>query len=262
MDDNTARLTEYALEAETLRLFLDYDGTLDEFAPTPDTILPNQEVISILQGLVNTKGILPAVISGRRLSHIQKLLPVKGLLISGTYGLEMHLPDGTLHYGIQLSEIREFLELLLPRWRECISGIEGMVLEDKGYALALHGRLAQAIKAEDALKLAHTSALEMVTGQTFRLIVGEKFLEIAPENARKSIAVQTVLEDYTPAGAGIIYIGDDDKDEEAFQVIHSWGGIAVRVGGSDVNTSAKYILEGPAQVRDWLKKLMNARGSG
>ena len=89
MDKKTARLTEIALEAETLRLFLDYDGTLDEFAPTPDIVLPNREVISILEQLVGAKGILPAVISGRRLAHIQKLLPVEGLLIAGTYGLEI-----------------------------------------------------------------------------------------------------------------------------------------------------------------------------
>lgn len=256
MDENTARLTEIALEAETLRLFLDYDGTLDDFAPTPDTILPNLEVISILEGLVSARGILPAVISGRRLAHIQKLLPVDGLLIAGTYGLEMRLPNGKFHYGIELSEIREFLERLLPRWRECISGIRGMVLEDKGYAMALHGRLASRFEAESALSLAQSAALEMMADKSFRISEGEMFLEIAPKSARKSIAVQKILNEYTPGHVGIIYIGDDDKDEEAFQTIQSRGGIAVRVADTAVSTSAQFILAGPVQVRDWLKRLV------
>ena len=259
MDKKTARLTEIALEAETLRLFLDYDGTLDEFAPTPDIVLPNREVISILEQLVGAKGILPAVISGRRLAHIQKLLPVEGLLIAGTYGLEIQLPDGNLFYGIELSCLREFLERLLPRWGECISGIEGMVLEDKGYALALHGRLASRVEAMSTLSKARSTALDLMTGKTFRLSEGDLFLEIAPESARKSITVEKVLDEYTPRYAGIIYIGDDDKDEEAFHTVQSRGGIAVRVADTAVFSSAQFLLAGPAQVRDWLKELVKGR---
>jgi trehalose 6-phosphate phosphatase len=259
MDDHTARLTEIALEAETLRLFLDYDGTLDEFAPSPDIVLPNNEIISLLEQLVSVKGILPAVISGRRLAHIQKLLPVEGLLIAGTYGLEMRLPDGTLRYGIEISEIRAFLECVQPRWRKCITGVRGMELEDKGYTLALHGRRADRLQAEGALEHARKIALEMMTDQTFRLTTGDLFLEIAPEGARKSSAVQTVLEEYTPGNAGIIYIGDDERDEEAFQFVLSRGGIAVRVASSPVSTLAQYILESPAQVREWLKELVKTK---
>lgn len=248
-----------ALEAETLRLFLDYDGTLDEFAPAPDIVLPNQEVISILKQLIRAKGILPAVISGRRLAHIQKLLPVEGLLIAGTYGLEIQLPDGKPLYGIELTDIREFLERLLPRWRDCISGIEGMVLEDKGYTLALHGRLASREEAKNTLAKARITALDLMTGKTFRLSEGDLFLEIAPERARKSIAVQKILDEYTPDHSSIIYIGDDDKDEEAFHTVQSRGGIAVRVAGTAVISSAQFLLAGPTQVRDWLKELVKGR---
>lgn len=259
MDDHTARLTEIALAAETLRLFLDYDGTLDDFAPSPDIVLPNNEVISLLEQLGRTTGILPAVISGRRLAHIEKLLPVKGLLIAGTYGLEMRLPDGTLRHDIELSEIRAFLECMQPLWQKCISGVRGMVLEDKGYTLALHGSRADRLQAEGALEQARRIALEMMTGQTFRLTAGDLFLEMAPESARKSTAVQTVLEEYTPEKAGIIYIGDDDRDEEAFQIVLLRGGIAVRVASGPVSTLAQYILESPAQVREWLKELVKTR---
>jgi len=259
MDANTSKLIGLANKTETLRLFLDYDGTLDEFAPSPDIVLPNNQVIALLEHLVRAKGILPAVISGRRLAHIETLLPIERLLIAGTYGFEMRLPNGKLSFGTDISEVREFLESLLPLWRECISSVEGMVLEDKGYALALHGRLVSGPEVKKALDRVQSITLNLMTGHKFRLSASDRFLEIAPESARKSIAVQKVLDEYTPGNAGIIYIGDDDKDEEAFQIVHSRGGIAVRVANGEVNTSAQFILASPAQVREWLKELVKTR---
>ena len=92
-------------EAERLQLFLDYDGTLAEFAPTPDDILPDPEVIEILTGLRDHPDIWVAVVSGRRLDHIRALLPIPGILLTGTYGIEAltPLPQG----DVTLDEMAE-----------------------------------------------------------------------------------------------------------------------------------------------------------
>ena len=41
------------MDADKLRLFLDYDGTLADFAPTPDEVYPDPELIDLLNRLNN-----------------------------------------------------------------------------------------------------------------------------------------------------------------------------------------------------------------
>jgi trehalose 6-phosphate phosphatase len=75
--------------ASKLWLFLDYDGTLAEFAPTPEHVDPDPDLIELLNRLAGQARLRIAVISGRRLSHVQSLVPVPGVLLAGTYGVEL-----------------------------------------------------------------------------------------------------------------------------------------------------------------------------
>ena len=81
-------------EAERLWLFLDYDGTLADFAPTPEHVVPDPAVADLISRLARHPCFRVAVVSGRRLSHIQKLVPVPGILLAGTYGIELQTPEG------------------------------------------------------------------------------------------------------------------------------------------------------------------------
>ena len=259
MRSGIQQLTEIAAGAETLRLFLDYDGTLAEFAPSPDTVLPDKAVIGLLERLVAAGGVLPAVISGRRLAHIQKLLPVPGLLMAGTYGIEMRLPDGQRCELLPFGQVRPLLERLLPRWQALIAGQEGFYLEDKGWSLALHGLHAAPDEGEAVMAAARNEACALDFGEDFRLLGGDRFLELAPRAAGKSAAVRRVLREMTPPGALCVYLGDDDKDEEAFETVLAAGGHAVRVSARPVETLARFRLAGPQQVRAWLDELLTAR---
>ena len=252
-------LTHKAAQAKTIRLFLDYDGTLAEFAPSPDMILPDQEVIALLERFVAMNGVLLAVISGRRLTHIQKLLPIRGLLLGGTYGIEMQLPNGELRTLLSFEQIRPTLEQLLPRWQGLIAGRKGFYLEDKGWSLALHGRFATDEEAETVIATARIQAQELHATANFKLLGGNRFLEFAPHAASKSKAVQWILKEMTPEDSLNIYIGDDDKDEEAFSTLLDAGGYAIRVAAAPTATRAQFRLEGPPQVRAWLAELLTVR---
>jgi trehalose-6-phosphatase len=50
-------------------------------------------------------------------------------------------------------------------------------------------------------------------------------------------------------------VGDDDKDEEAFEVIRACGGIAILVSSEPRDTKADCRLESPQGVRRWLAAL-------
>lgn len=252
----SADLIKRIYSAKSLRLFLDYDGTLAEFASTPDTINPDPEVIELVSRLAVHPRIQPAVISGRRLSHIVSLLPVPGILLAGTYGIELRQPDGELLHRLDYDRIRPGLELLKPEWATLIHGREGFYLEDKDWALAIHARYASDLSAGKVLSTARETAGEIMDQNVYRLKGGEKFLEVGPVLANKGAAVKYILEREPLGDAVLVYTGDDDKDEEAFEVVNQRGGIAILVSQSERDTHAALKLPDPAGVRQWLKSLL------
>jgi len=237
-------------------LFLDYDGTLAGFAPTPDVIISDPEVIDILTRLENHPQIQPAIISGRRLNHILSLLPVPGVLLAGTYGIELRTPDGKRVNRLDYTKIRPGLELLKPRWEQIISGQEGFYLEDKGWSLAIHARFADDQAAAEILSTARAAAVDGMDESLFRIMGKGKFLEVSPKLANKGAAIEYILERY-PMGEELpVYIGDDDKDEEAFAVVNQLSGISIVVSENERETHAVLRLPDPAGVREWLKDLL------
>lgn len=255
MDELTQAVRRRLSEAAGLWLFLDYDGTLADFAPTPDDIYPDETLIGLLRKLAKLPGLRVAVVSGRRLSHIQALVPVPGILLAGTYGVEMQLPEGEEVFQLEYEALRPVLEGLKPRWQALIDGRDDFYLEDKGWALALHARYASEEEAEEVLRTAER-ILSQEAPENFRVLGGHKFLEIGPQAAHKGKTVQRLLEQYPWPGALLVYFGDDDKDEEAFEVIQSNQGLAVVVASQPRLTRADFRLESPVQVRRWLEDLI------
>ena len=242
-------------QAERLWLFLDYDGTLADFAPTPEHVKPNPEVVDLLTRLAQHPRIRIAVISGRRLSHVEALVPVPGLLLAGTYGVELRTPEGEQIKRAEYDAIRPALATLKTRWLPLLAGREGFFLEDKCWSLALHARFADDDEAKEVLAAARRMVAEVLSPGLFRLLGGHKFLEIGPRLAHKGEAVCYLLGRYPWPGVLPLYLGDDDKDEEAFGVIKARGGIAILVASEPRDTGADFCLESPQAVRHWLQTL-------
>ena len=259
MDNFEKTLLEKAAKANSLRLFMDYDGTLADFAPSPDVVLPDVKLIALMDRLVNAKGILPAIISGRKLAHIAKLLPVKGLLLAGSYGIEMQLPDGQFRSALEFQEIRPKIELILPLWTKLIENKKDFYLEDKGWSLALHCRYANEIEVKEVMDKAHKVVSDQKPDPRFQFFEGYHFLEYAPRLASKRSATQWIIDNLTPKDAMVIFIGDDDKDEDAFSVVKKSGGFAIRIVANFCKTQAQFCLKTPDAARNWLTELISFR---
>ncbi len=259
MDITLPELTRTASKAKTFRLFLDYDGTLEDFAETPGIIAPDGVLISLMKKMVERQGMLPAIISGRRLSEIESLLPVDGLFMGGCYGIEMRLPNGSYRAAVPLAQVRPTVERLLPHWKALVEGRKGFILEDKVWSIALHARFALKDEAQRVLGIAVKAAEAVGIEKGFRLLGGERFLEYLPVQANKAIAVSWVLDEMTPDDALVVYFGDDEKDEEAFRLVLDRGGYAVHVGIERTKTCAQFSLTSPIHLRAWLADLLAAR---
>ena len=256
--ESKAKLTEWAQEAQYLWLFLDYDGTLADFAPTPEHIELQPEVITLLERLARRPNIRVTVLSGRRLHHVQLLLPLSGIFLAGTYGIELQTPSGETLQRVDFAAVRPALERIKPQWVQILDGRDGFFLEDKGWTLALHARFAPDEPAAQVLAQAQ-QALDTNLTDHFRILGGHKFLEIVPRLASKKETVAYLLNQYPMPNARLIYIGDDDKDEEAFPLIHAHQGIAIKVwqpSQAKSPTEADFFFDTPADTLEWLKELV------
>jgi trehalose-phosphatase len=257
------RIRQKIDQAERLWLFLDYDGTLADFATTPDEILPDQALISLIQRLASQPDIRVTVISGRRLAHIQTLIPVPNILIAGTYGLELRTTEGETIHRVDYGEVRPLLDKLKEEWGQLLAGRAGFYLEDKGWTLAIHAKDAAEEEAAAVLGQARQQAdslMEQASGDLFRLQGGHRFLECGPRAADKKRTVEYILSTYPWVdGSLLAYLGDDDKDEVAFEAIQEHEGVVVAVGDRLRDSSADCWLPSPQAVRQWLQAVLEAR---
>jgi len=234
-------------------LFLDYDGTLVPIARTPDEAQPDSALLELLKSLARVPAIRTVVLSGRPLASLQAMLPVSGLILAGTYGIEIQIPGHAVMTRIEPESVRPTIEQVKSAWGELIAMRSGFFLEDKGLAVALHARFAESADADFVLPRAQAEARHVIAPDRFRLLGGERFLEVAPVLANKGQTVNWLLDHIAFADALPVYLGDDDKDEEAFAVIRQRGGISIAVGQRQQSTQAIERLPSPHTVREWLQ---------
>lgn len=251
----SAKAAQLLSDAARLWLFLDYDGTLAEFAATPDTINPDHKLVELIRTLVQNQNYRLAIVSGRRLAHIRTLLPVKGLWLAGTYGIELLTPEGQIIHRQSYEAVRSKIEEFKPEWESLLSARSDIYLEDKGWALAIHAKDAADQLAGGILTTARKLARRFVEANpSFRILGGHRFLEICPAEANKGIAIQYLLEKDPFEISLPVYIGDDDKDEEAFAAINTAGGVSIVVAPQSRQSNAHCRIENPGAVRAWLKQ--------
>jgi trehalose 6-phosphate phosphatase len=244
------------MASQRVALFLDYDGTLAEFAPNPDVVLPDPELITLIEGLRDDDHFRIAIISGRKLDNVRKLLPVAEITIAGTYGIEILNPDGRVEWRADYHSIRPKIEQIRSQWQKLMAGSEEFYLEDKGWALAIHARLAGERSAEILLGEANEiaeSALE--NASNFYIYRGERFFEVRPTEASKKSTVAFLMDHINIDETIPLYLGDDKNDEEAFSIVQAAQGIAIRIGGNAPTTRADWILPSPREAREWLSGL-------
>src|SRR5471032_2305003 len=122
-----------------IAILLDIDGTLLDLAPTPREVWVPPGLAKTLDGLlVRTSGAL-ALVSGRSLNDIDLIFAPAEFPAVGGHGAEMRLSTD----GEAVATHAPPLDKELKRRLAAIARLSpGILLEDKGYSLALHYRLA------------------------------------------------------------------------------------------------------------------------
>jgi trehalose 6-phosphate phosphatase len=228
-------------------LFLDVDGTLLEIAARSDLVRVPPKLPALLGDLGAQRGGALALISGRPLAELDQLLrPWRGAA-AGVHGLERRRADGTFAHHTDVAAAIA-IDQIRPRLTAFACARNGLLLEDKHSALALHYRAAPE-RAGEVQALAETLCRQ--AGSALRLIVGKMVVEFQPRGANKGAAIAAFLSEAPFLGRCPIFLGDDATDEDGFAEIARRGGVAIRVG-EPTKTRASYALLSVAAVLAWL----------
>lgn len=233
-------------------LFLDIDGTLAELQPHPDDVRIDPELIGLLGTLHGKLGGALALISGRPLTQIDALFSPLRLPAAGIHGYERRSHGDMIH---RPAVGRQLLEQACAALTKVVEGLEGLYVEDKGAAIALHYRGAPAA-ADLAMEMMQACARR--TGDEFELLEGNHVIELKPAVLNKATAIEAFLNESPFAGRTPIYIGDDRTDFDGFGAVRRHGGLDIAVGD---RVQARWRFDNPAAVRAWLQGLVTQPGS-
>jgi trehalose 6-phosphate phosphatase len=222
--------------AETLARFLssrvllafDFDGTLAPIVPERSAARMRRRTLRLLFELCR---LYPcAVISGRPPHDLLKRLeglPVRHVV--GNHGLDAASATSSLAW--EVAGIRDVLE-------RALADVEGVSIEDKTYALAIHYRRApDRRRARRAIE----GALAEVVG-AFKISSGKLVFDVVgAETPHKGAALERLSAAEGTEAA--IYVGDDVTDEDVFRNADPKRLLPVRVGHSRRSAATHYVRD-------------------
>lgn len=242
-DDGALRRPPHLARGDAL--FLDFDGTLVDLAGSPEEVRVAPEVPRLLTAASDWLGGALAVVSGRPVADLLRLLHPFAGAIAGQHGIELRRGDGRLWQRPRdpvLARSRAPLAELAARHR-------GVRLEDKGGTIALHYR--QAPGQGPAVRAAVRRAALASAGR-LRAMEGKRVVELMPRGIGKGGAIAAIAAEPPFRGRTPVFIGDDVTDEDGFAMIERLGGISIRVGFGP--SGARYRLADAGDVTSWLAR--------
>lgn len=243
---------DVALVSHVLVL-LDYDGTLAPFHADRMRAYPLEGVVDALERMAELPDTTVALVSGRPVAEIQELTGLTDVIIAGTHGWEVYRPGvGVTATGLPPRTVAT----LDQAHRDAIRLVGRERAERKIATVALHVRGLDADTAQAATAAFRASATALAgRGPTFEVRDFNGGVELRVRHRNKGVAVREILE-ATPQAELVVYIGDDDTDEDAFRALPVLMGAGIKVGQAGHPTAALGRLDSCEDVlkflTDWI----------
>ena len=249
---------ERLLASRPFGLVTDVDGTISPIAPFPQEAMISPMCRRYLSALVDNLDLV-AVISGRPLAEVMGMLGVEGVSYVGNHGLEMWIRGipqiwpGSEQYVRTIAEAVDAIKDM--------AGTEAIYIENKGLTASIHYRNSSDTESAKRMILA---AVTPLAGQyDLRITEGRMVVELRPDiDVDKGAALALLVEKY--GLSGLICLGDDVTDIDAFRALHDSGVDSAAIGvisdeaPSDLQSEADYAVHGVSDVERFLGWLVDA----
>jgi trehalose-phosphatase len=240
--------------APKISLFLDFDGTLTPIVTDPMEVWLDASTRNILERLSRTNDIVPTIISGRAIDDLRMRVCLPDIIYAGNRGLEISGPHVEFVHPVAAASSVHLLgitDLLASELRP----IPGVSVEFKGLTSTVHYRRAMTRDIPMIEEVVEAGLIPF--GTLFEVDSGNWALDIIPRTGwHKGSAVSWINERLGLRNALCIYFGDDQTDEDAFGALS--GAMTFKVG-EDSESRAKYRVESPAEVCEFLQWLATTR---
>src|SRR3954453_6576374 len=249
-DHVPANLTsaELARRLEEFAVLLDIDGTLLDLAPTPREVWGPPGLAKTLNRLLDKTSGAVALVSGRSLNDIDLIFAPEQFPAVGGHGAEMRLESDSEAVATHAPPMDKELKRRLAAIAKLSPGI---LLEDKGYSLALHYRLAP--HAEKAIYAAVSLIRADLPNAPIEVLPGKLVCEIKHSGFTKASGVMELMTHEPFKGRRPLFIGDDVTDESVFAIMPDLHGLAFSVGRRSTRVDGPF--DTPASVREFLARL-------
>ncbi len=219
-----------------LALFLDYDGTLTPLVDDPGKALLSDDMRRALDACAARADIDVTVLSGRSLADLRHAVERPRLTYAGNHGLEItgpNLPaflhEDIVHYAAKTAALAAELKKIAT---------SGAWVDEKGATLTFYYRGAS--QAQQS-RLAERAQV-IISKAGFRARRAHGAVEAQPPIGwdKGHAVLHVVRSRYGPAWpetVRVIYVGDDQSDEDAFWLLAGLG-ITFRVGSAGTPTNA------------------------
>lgn len=231
-------------QPEGAALFLDLDGTLAPIEATPDAVRADPYRTGLLRRVVERFQGRVAILSGRSIAEVDRILDGAVANVAGVHGLERRTSPSDItavppHPA--LGRVEETLACFAK-------GQRGLLVESKARSVALHYRghpPAEEACIDIGRRMAAMHGLQLQEG---RMVV-----ELRTPGPDKGDSLRLFMSEAPFACATPVMVGDDLTDEHAFEAARDLGGWSVLVG-EPRPTAALHRLRDPPAVLAWLEE--------
>jgi trehalose 6-phosphate phosphatase len=251
---NEAAVGNFAgLEAGSIALLLDVDGTLIDIGPAPDQVHVSRALVDCLERLFELTGGALALVSGRPIADLDRLFSPLVFPAVGGHGAQMRVRGAEV-----VDSVKPLPQALRRQLADAAAPGSGILVEDKGYSLALHYRNAP--QQEERLRAHIAAGRAAFPGEATEVLPGKAMFEVMRPGVNKGDSVRELMTHQPFAGRVPVFIGDDVTDEAVFKVLPAMGGKGFSVSRQFDGLAG--IFESPEQVRRALQQLADAGAAG
>lgn len=229
----------------TRRLFcLDYDGTLVDFAPTPERALPTAATLTLLDKLASDPANTIVIVSGRDKHTLHAWLGHLPVGFSAEHGQFIRKAGGVWRTtkpvtGAWKPDVRRAMEAAK-------AALPKSFIEEKDTALCLHFRLSPPALVQAVVGSLRQSCL----GKGLVVLAGDKVLEVRDSCTTKALTFQEWSLDMYDF---VLIAGDDTTDETMFAVAAP-PAITIKVRPGP--TAAHYSISSPSRLLTFMAGLL------
>jgi trehalose-phosphatase len=236
-----------AARARHRLLMLDYDGTLAPLRADRARAVPLPRSAGLLAEVAARPRTGVAVLSGRPIAQLRRLLGPLAVALVGEHGWELQRPGGRLVQGPLPPGCEAALAAAA---RAAAARGWGRLLDRKRSGLVLHVRRLAPGRARKAVEECLALWRPLAAGGGLRLERIDGGVELRARGRDKGSAALALIA-AEPRGVVPVVIGDDATDEDAFDVVRHLG-FALRVGATSRPSTATGRLPAPGAVADFL----------